>query len=106
MIDQPTLPFSGITNATAERSRRAGEQFAPHLGKRQREVLELFAAAGDRGLTDNGLIGLITARGGSPNGPRARRIELFRAGFLEPTGEERDGCTVWRITAEGRDALR
>ena len=37
--------------------------------------------------------------------PRRRASDLLRAGYLEPTGGERDGCRVLRITAEGRRAL-
>jgi hypothetical protein len=102
---QPTLPFSGRSNATRERSRRAAEGVAPKLAPRRLEVLEWFAFRGEEGGTDNQLIAAIASRGGSPNGPRARRIELVRDGLLEDSGREQDGSTVWVLADAGREQL-
>jgi hypothetical protein len=51
------------------------------------------------GFTDNELIRYMVDRHfWSPNAPRARRVELWRGGWLEDSGETRDGCTVWKPT--------
>jgi hypothetical protein len=82
--DQLSLPYSGRSDATQERSRAAAERAAVHVTRRQREVLKYLAARGDAGATDNGLIAYVVGTlGGSANGPRARRIELLRGGLIE-----------------------
>lgn len=52
-------------------------------------------------LTDNELVQhMVEAFEWSANTPRARRIELVEDGFLEDSGERRNGSTVWRPTAK------
>lgn len=85
----------------APTSRAAAEAIRPKLSARRAEVLALIGGTGSEGYTDNQIIARVAARGGSPNGPRARRIELFRGGLIEQNGE-RSGCAVWVATKAGR----
>lgn len=95
---QPTLPFTGRTRATREKSRRAAENAAPKAPTTKAHVYAWFEARGDRGGTDNELIRAMgILHGMKPNTPRARRRDLTKENRLEDSGAERDGCTVWRI---------
>jgi hypothetical protein len=104
--DQLSLPYSGRSNATRERSRAAAERAAPALGRRQRETLGWIAAQGENGATDNEYISVLAAMNRNTNGVRARRGELWKRGLVEPKPEGRGGSTVWVITPLGRAVLR
>ena len=105
-MSQLSLPYSGRSNSTRERSRAAAERAAPRLNRRQRESLGWIAAQGENGATDNEYIAVLTAMRRNTNGVRARRGELWKRGLVEPKLEGRGGCTVWIVTPLGRAVLR
>lgn len=72
-------------------SRAAAEQVTPHLGRMQMAVW--LWLKDHPGSTDNEIIAGV---GGSPNSPRARRIELVRKGMVVPVSV-RDGSQTWRV---------
>ena len=85
-------------------SRDAADRVAPTLSRSRRVVLHLIASHPE-GATDNRIIQEAVMRGMSANGPRARRVELERFGWVEYAGFERDGSAVWQATPAGRFAL-
>ena len=107
---QPTLPFSGRSNAPRERSRRAAEKAAKRVSGRKRLVLQWLAARGDYGSTDPETIDhfihdLHIPTRAANNGVRNRRQDCEKAGWVRRNGEERDNCTVYVITPLGRAEL-
>lgn len=117
MTTQPALPFdSGHPPSRSRKGTRrtlapyvagsatseaaAARLNAGQLARSQRQVLRLIAES-PYGLTDNEVIGRVVRLGGSPNGPRARRVELWDAGLVEAAGVK-DGSTVWVPTPRGR----
>jgi hypothetical protein len=68
----------------------AAERVKPHLGAMQMRVLEYIRTHQD--CTDNE----ICAGVNSPNGGRARRIELYKAGLIAKSGV-RGGSTTWKV---------
>jgi hypothetical protein len=101
-LGQLTLPYSGRSNATRERSRKAAEKAQRNRARRERQVMAYLASCGDEGATDNELIDALRARCKmSVNTPRARRRNLTVEGVIVDSGRERDGCTVWALTAAG-----
>jgi hypothetical protein len=104
---QPTLPFSGRSNSTRERSRRAAEKVAHRATGRRLQVLSRIVSQGAGGATDNEVIRHFILDLGVPpsaasNGVRNRRGECEDEGWVVPSGAERDGCTVWVATDAGR----
>jgi hypothetical protein len=95
-------PFARPAEAPAQRhsttSTAAAEAIAPRLSGLRRELLAWICERHPGGATDNTLVRELVAAGWSQNTPRARRIELARADWLEEAGT-RDGSTLWRPTA-------
>lgn len=111
------LPFMADPAMTRRRSRRGGpstshaaaESIAGVAGAQARNVLEILAAAGGYGRTDEDIY--TASATGSASGLRTRRRELCDLGHVEDTGETRPTITgraskVWRITAKGMEVLR
>lgn len=108
----PGSPGDGPATAPhvrgSDTSKAAARAVAPKLaGKRLavlREIMETATLVQRAhkvayGFTDNDLIRYaVDALRWSPNTPRARRVELERGGWLEDSGERRNGSTVWRPT--------
>ena len=87
----------------SETSRRAAEKLTPTPKRLQ--VLRVLTECADA--TDNEIIAACVQRWGvSPNTPRARRVECWRAGWVECCAGERNGSALWRITALGRLVLK
>ncbi len=98
------LPTFPPRQAHSETSREAAEAFAPHLGRGQMAVLRWLAAQ-DGARSDNQIITAMVAEGWSPNGPRARRVELVESGMVEAAGRV-GKSTGWVVTEAGRAFLR
>jgi hypothetical protein len=84
-------------------SEAAAVEISKVLSAKRREVFVAIcqhAARHRRGLTDNELIAHFTAQGWSANTPRARRVEVYRAGLITEDGEK-DGSTLWTPSALG-----
>lgn len=88
----------------SDTSRAAAESVEPKVNNQQQEMLAQFRAFPSVGFTDDDL--LIKAEVGamriSPNGVRARRIELQRKGLIRKSGRTRITrsnrlATVWVI---------
>ena len=119
-MSQPSLPLEAAPppSRTRRGTRRAGAPYVAgsdnsraaakrivasgRLGRAQTIVLRLLAGYAR---TDNDLILAWTyGNYGSPNTPRARRVELAEAGLIEAVGVE-GGSTIWGLTPAGRKAL-
>lgn len=88
---QTTLQFDAPPRIhSSPTSCLAAEGIAPIAGTMRAKALDFIRT--HPGTTDNELCAGIE----SPNGGRARRIELYRAGLIEKSGV-RDGCTTWRV---------
>jgi hypothetical protein len=89
----------------SDTSKAAARAVSPKLaGKRQR-LLEIMLFEAEQvsgrgsGFTDNELVRRMSGTyAWSANTPRARRVELEQSGWLEDSGERRNGSTVWRPT--------
>lgn len=94
----PALGTPGPLHRTpdAPTSVAAAVAIMPKLNPLRRRVLELMAAAGPDGWTDNELRQLAEFRGYSHSTVGKRRTELTQAGFLEAVGT-RNGFTVWAL---------
>lgn len=86
-------------------SEAAAIEISRVLSDTRRKVLDYICAHHPKGLTDNELIAALTTEGWSANTPRARRVELYRGGWLEEAGE-RDGSKVWRPSVQAWDRWR
>lgn len=87
---QTELAFTAPAQRHSPTSVAAAERITPHLGAMQARVLDYIRAHPES--TDNEIcLGV-----NSPNGGRARRIELYRAGLIEKAGVKA-GCTTWRV---------
>jgi hypothetical protein len=89
----------------SDTSRAAAQAVAPALrGKRRVVLIQCMysdPSLSVSGYTDNELTRLMSlGNGWGSNSCRPRRIELTRAGWLEDSGERRNGSTVWRPTAK------
>jgi hypothetical protein len=73
------------------------------VGKRLAVLTEYCRARRDlpSGFSDNELVDWMSRHyGWSVNTPRARRVELATDGWLEDSGERRNGSIVWRPTTK------
>ena len=96
--DPNVLPFTGLTYVT----RGTSEFAALRLGLLRAEnlrgqVYRYICVRGNRGATDNEIIAALGMKGSTE---RPRRIELWRMGLIEDSGQQRDGCTVWRAVKQ------
>lgn len=94
----PELATPGPLHRTpdAPTSVAAAVSIIPKLNPLRRRVLELMAAAGRDGWTDNELRHLDEFRSYSHSTVGKRRTELTQAGLLEAVGT-RNGFTVWAL---------
>ena len=86
-------------------SEDAAAKVSPTLKHRRRDLLLWFLTHAMDGATDNEAIAALAEPDDaewSRNGVRPRRIELYRAGWLEEAGE-RDGSTVWKPSQRAVD---
>lgn len=82
-------------SATSEAAARRLSSSGRLTGKRDRVLREILTHWGG-GLTDNELTAyMVETHGWSVNTARPRRIELTRAGWLEDSGQRRNGGIVW-----------
>jgi hypothetical protein len=94
-----TAPYQGHS----ETSRAAAEGLGPVvLQAKQVAVLRRLA---EQPSTDNDLIDYFRGLEWSVNTPRARRVDLTKAGLVEDSGEVSKGCAVWRCSYLGKAAL-
>lgn len=68
------------------------------LSNTQARVLAALAGAGARGLTDAELAALPAFADLRESTARKRRVELYQAGYIMPSGSLRDHQTVWVAT--------
>ena len=87
------LPVSGRTAITREASRQAAIKAESKTFRQRLLILGAIRLAGDEGRTDKELQALLDMDG---NSERPRRIELWKAGQIQPMGK-RDGCTIWVV---------
>lgn len=84
-------PFSGVSPETRATSKAAAITVASTTITDRWRVLAAIKRAGERGLTDAELQRDLFMSG---NTERPRRIELWKAGKIQPQGK-RDKHTVW-----------
>lgn len=73
------------------------------LSQTQQRVLAALAGAGARGLTDAELAALPAFADLRESTARKRRVELYQAGLVMPSGALRDHQTVWVATGRRLD---
>lgn len=100
--DGPAEPSPATARAPHVRGSATSEAAARRMdrklaGKRLKVLKDVLFI---EGVTDNELVEAFTKKGWSPNTPRARRVELVTDGWLEDSGERRNGSIVWRPTAK------
>ena len=87
----PYVKGSATSEAAAKRLSSSGKL----AGKRERVLREILTHW-STGVTDNEATAyMVETYRWSPNTARPRRIELTRAGWLEDSGERRNGGIVW-----------
>ena len=86
------------TSHDAARRVRAGR-----LSQTQERVLAAIAGSGARGLTDAELAALSAFADLRESTARKRRVELYQAGYVVPSGALRDHQTVWVATGRRPD---
>lgn len=69
------------------------------LSQTQARVLAALAGAGAHGLTDAELAALPAFADLRESTARKRRVELYQAGYVTPSGALRDHQTVWVATS-------
>lgn len=106
--DGPAEPSPATARAPHVRGSATSEAAARKMdcklaGKRLKVLREIIRAHNDSpaGFTDNELVDwMVRHFSWSVNTPRARRVELVTDGWLEDSGERRNGSIVWRPTAK------
>lgn len=73
------------------------------LSQTQQRVLAALSGAGARGLTDAELAALPAFADLRESTARKRRVELYQAGYVMPSGALRDHQTVWVATGRRLD---
>lgn len=105
-LDMFAMPAEAPAQRHSPTSLAAAEAIGPKLSDTRKGVLRFICEHVELhspdGITDNALVALLSAKGWSPNSPRARRIELVRGGWLQENGVE-GGSIRWRPTAKGWD---
>lgn len=73
-------------------SKEAAARIEPHLNALQKKVLDCLKSNGP--LTDKEMQHILGMDGSTQ---RPRRVELWtKLGLIEPTGQKRNGCQLWR----------
>jgi len=102
MWDQEEFEFDYEPDAPYQRhsetSRDAAELIEPDVASLRGRVLAYLRKCGEKGATDDEMQVALQM---NPSTQRPRRIELWKAGFIEPTSETRPTrsgrqATVWR----------
>lgn len=75
------------------------------LSQTQARVLAALAGAGQSGLTDAELAALPAFADLRESTARKRRVELYQAGYVVPSGSLRDHQTVWVASGRRPDTI-
>jgi len=99
LFTPPPVPKGMVRRTDPDTSHHAAGRVLPALKGLRYRVLQLVAAAGELGVTDQELRDLPEFAGYAHSTVGKRRTELTQAGLVEAAPFTRDGFQVWTLAA-------